>query len=196
MTATRLGMAVLGLVALAGCVYVPLGKVPLLASGQLATAGKATLQLTPKIAGGGYSAQAVVPAYASADVQHLLVQAFKVVGDAEVPIIDAAGNPIVQDVTRDELSKPITFAGLHPNTRYRFKAYAYKAASTVSDALISIDASSSLDVILPDESQQQADLPIQLKATPFDGQASPPFSIPDGLYETGTEGISTRSSSV
>lgn len=194
MTATRLGMAALGLIALAGCVYVPLGTLSKVPTEALATAGNLTLTVKPQLSAGGYAVQtlpeSVVTPYGPSDVNHVVVQLYKVSNGTEILLVDAKGQPKVYDLAPASFSAPLAFSGLSPNTTYRFKAHAYKASGAADADKISLDASSSLDVPLTnDQLPGVQSVPVQLLDKPFNGQVSPGLGIASGSLTTDTEAI-------
>ncbi|MNX81540.1 hypothetical protein D3C86_1132310 [compost metagenome] len=194
MTATRLGMAALGLVALAGCVYVPLGTLSKVPTEALATAGNLAVTVKPQLAAGGYTVQApnpsIVEPYKPTDVNHVVVQLYKVSNGTEVALVDAKGLPKLYDLSAASFSAPLTFSGLSPNTTYRFKAFAFKATGLAEADKISVDASSSLEVALTnDETPGVRSVPVQLMDKPFDGRVSPGLDIASGSLTTEDEAI-------
>lgn len=190
MTSKQLVLAMLGVSLTAGCVYVPLGKVPKLAAGTTAAAGTAVLQVTPKVLAGGYTVQQVVNVYSKEDVNHLLVVLFKLDGASESAMVDTKGDPIYKDVARGNLETPLTFSNLHPNTTYRLKSFAFQAAGTASVDIISTEASATVDVrVGADNKPTSADLPVQLKDKDFAGRVDPTLGITPGIYQTLPEGI-------
>lgn len=197
MSLNKLLFALVGGVLLAGCVYVPLGKVPQLTAGSLAAAGKASLVVAPRLKDGtfatqpeSFSTQAVVEPYTRTDVQHVLIALFKVEGGTESAIVDPKGIPITRDLPMDAMERLVTFSDLHPNTTYRVRAFAFQAAGTASADVISEVASSTLEVrVEGDEKPTTADLAITLKDKAFNGVASPSIGFDPGGYLTGLEGF-------
>ncbi|MBO9541292.1 hypothetical protein J7643_11945 [bacterium] len=195
MSSNKLILALLGGALLAGCVYVPLGKVPQLTAGTLAAAGKASLVLTPMIHEIGYvtrpegfSTQAVLTPYVRADVKHVLFALYKVEDGTESAIIDPKGNPVTLDVPTEALDQSITFANLHPSATYRVRAFAFTAAGTASIDLISEEASSTLEIKVPDEEKPAAaEVPVTLKGKAFGAGGDASLSIIPGTYLTEIE---------
>jgi len=186
----KLALAALGAAILAGCVYVPLGKVPKLTAGTVAAAGHASLVLQPRLQEGGYRVQATVLPYARADVQHLVLALFKVDGGSESAIVDPTGTPIVKDLAGAAIDGAVTFSNLHPNTTYRVHAFAFQAAGTASTDVISENASSTLLVrVETDDRPQTGVLDVALKDRPFAAEATTSVHILPGTYVTDPEGI-------
>lgn len=190
MKLNQLALLTLSGAMVAGCIYVPLGKIPHLTAGTLAAAGKVTLTVTPQVGVGSYSTQAVVNLYTQGDVNHLVLTLFKVDGASESEMVDPTGTPIFKDIPHGSMSAPVSFTNLHPNTTYRLRAFAYQATGTASADVISEDASSSLVVkVLTDDKPTAADFPIKLKDRPFHGEATSSFQFIPGVYVTEPEGF-------
>ncbi|MBO9542523.1 hypothetical protein J7643_18200 [bacterium] len=135
-------------------------------------AGGATLTLTPRYQSGGYRAQAVVPQVDVTSVNHLVLALNRVTPGGETPVLSTGGVPVTADLSRAELSNPITFEHLTRNTTYRIRAYAYRGAGTDPSDLISVTAESYVDVAVGDDDRPAlSPLTVKLTATPFAASA-------------------------
>lgn len=120
------------------------------------------LVLTPRVEAGAYRAQAVISPYGEGDIDHLRVQVFTVSGGSESPVL-VGGEPLAQDLPGTSLGGSLVFNGLHSNTTYRVRAYAYSAPGTASVDLISLDSASYRDIeVATNERPTAGSLPIQL----------------------------------
>lgn len=137
-----------------------------------------TLMAAPQ--DGTMRTQAVVTPYGPSDINHLVIQAYKVVNGSEVAVTKTDGSPLKKDIPNASLPQPVVFTNLHFDTTYRFKAYAYADAAT--ESLISTaDASSSVDVVVAkDDRPTLATLPVKLIDRVFSGQASSSVTIKNG----------------
>ncbi|MBO9542316.1 hypothetical protein J7643_17130 [bacterium] len=140
------------------------------------TTGGASLQVTPEVASGQYRTQTLAPlTYTRDDIRHLVVKLYKVTPEGEQPAMNGA-NPIQLDLDADPrfgFSANLTFTNLHPWTDYRVRGYAYKAPGTAESDLISLDASSSIDITVENVDRVYAKrLKIQLIDRVFNGQAT------------------------
>ncbi|HEY9899307.1 MAG TPA: hypothetical protein V6D00_09015 [Pantanalinema sp.] len=176
MSAIRLILPLVAAVALAGCAQLPFGTPTRPAE------GKASLQIRTQLASGAYRTQtAGIMPYGQDDVVHLLLKLYRVNDTGESAIADANGRPITKDVLKADLGTPVGFVNLHPNTRYRIKAYAYKATGEAEGDLISFEASSSLDVqVDTDERPTVGELRVQLADRPFRAEATSSIVFDDG----------------
>lgn len=135
--------------------------------------GNATLMLTPHYRAGGYLAQAVVPQVDANSVNHLVLVLNRVTSQGETPVLSTGGFPLMADLSRSELSNPITFEHLAANSTYRVRAYAYKAPGTAESDLISINEQSYVDVAVGNENRPtMSPLTVKLTPTPFAASAS------------------------
>ncbi|HEY9857646.1 MAG TPA: hypothetical protein V6D05_18010 [Stenomitos sp.] len=131
------------------------------------------LVLTPQIVSGGYAVSSVVTPNTVQSINHLVVKLFVVGQASESPATDATGLPIQADVVRAELGNPITFTALHPNTSYRARAYAYRAAGTNPADLISTLEGSYVDVnVTNDDQPTMQQLKVTLTDVAFSGTAT------------------------
>ena len=130
-----------------------------------AAAGSATIVVTPQIrAGGTRRLAAAVTNYTEADVNHLGVRLFKLVGGEEVSVAS-------DDVLAADLQDPLTFSNLKNDETYRIRAYAYKTAGTGDQ--ISLDESSYVDlVVVRDNEPVLGALVVQLMDVEFSGEAT------------------------
>jgi hypothetical protein len=149
----------------------------------------ASLTVMPKVCD-ELQTQAELNPYTSQDIQHLVVALYKLNNGQEQPALDGAGNPRQLDVLGTNLSTPLQFGGLKPNSTYRLKASAYLAASVAEADLISLTASSSADVVLGNGNYPQlVNLPVQLKNRMFHGEATTSLDVHNGGITQGTETI-------
>lgn len=167
----RRRILVLGTILLAGCATVR------------PTLGVSGLAIHPTIQEGRCT-QTLVQPYTRNSVQHLLVKLYRLEDGQEVPVMD--GNaPIQADIPSSDLDKNIRFDKLFWHSTYRIRAFAYRAAGTSSDDLISQDASSTVDIIVNDNDlPPTAKLPVQLIDKYFDGQASGSIQLISGGLTT------------
>jgi len=156
-----------------------LGALSLLAVGctqapymQRPTPGEGSLLLTPAVGSGGYQTQAAVSTYTKSSVNHLNLQLFTVSGLTETPVV-ISGSTVSLDIPASSLNVPVLFSNLHTATNYRVRAYAYKASGTATSDLISLDASSSLDILVADSDRPTAGkVPVQLIEKTFNATSS------------------------
>jgi hypothetical protein len=162
----------LGVTLLAGC------AAPMLSGGS----SELALSVRPQLNAGGYATQAEVSAYTRTDVAHVQVRLYQVDGQTETPVL-VGGQPLQHDVAASDLGKTLRFGKLHPHTTYRLKAFAYEAPGFDAAALISHEASSSVDVTVHAASVQDlVTLPVQLKDRVFSGLArSGGFDVTPGV---------------
>lgn len=162
----------LTLVALATAIFL-VGCFNLVAGG-IQGLGKAQLVVTPQIIDGGLATQAVVNNYSQASINHLVIKIFQVNGNTETPVMDGSNVAVTKDVLNANLSDTITFDHLSANTTYRVRCFAYKAAGTANEDLISTsDAASYVDITLTnDDRPTMATLRVKLIDVPFSGTAS------------------------
>lgn len=132
----------------------------------------AEIQVNPRLNGGGYRTQAEASTYTISDVNHLVLKLFTVKNRVETAIQDPQGNPVQKDIAHAGFGKPVAFSRLRRDTTYRIRAYAYKAAGTAGEDLVSTqDARSAVDVLVTnDDSVVMANIPVQLIGTAFNGQ--------------------------
>lgn len=165
------------LIALCGCAQV--GPVTPVADGD------AKLTLTPRFLAGGYRAQAVVPQVDVNRVNHLVLALNRVTPQGEAPVLTTGGVPVAADLSRSELSSPITFEQLAPNTTYRVRAYAYQAPGNAENDLISVTAQSYVDVEVDDEEHApMAPLTVRLAPTAFAASAAVALSATGSVLFT------------
>jgi len=136
----------------------------------------ATLRVSPRFQEGGYATQALVTPYTGADVNHLVLSLHTVAGSTETLVATS-------DVPQADLGKSIVFGKLRPDLTYRIKAKAYKAAGTAPADLISLDASSSVDVVVGREDRHAIALTVRLIDRPFNASTTiPGVTVTDGQY--------------
>ncbi len=155
-----------------------------------AVAGKATLVLHPDVrAGASRRTQTVVSAHTADAVDHVRVQIFYVSPGREDAVLGPDG-PLMLEIQRSQLDRPIVLSQLHPQTHYRVYAWAYDDPDESPQHLISQEAS--VDVVVGDDDRPTvAPLSIRLLDVPFDGRTSlPGFDIvPGGYVPDGIEDI-------
>ncbi|MNL00291.1 Serine/threonine-protein kinase PknD [compost metagenome] len=136
----------------------------------------ATLEVSPRIQAGGYAAQALVSPYTGADVNHLMLTLYTVAGSTETQVATS-------DVPQADLGKSIVFGKLRPDLKYRIKAKAYKATGTAAADLISLDASSSVDVVVGREDRHAIALTVRLIDRLFSASSTlPGVTVTNGQY--------------
>lgn len=187
--------ALLPLLTTVGCLYVPVGSLPKLTvenAAMLQGLGKGEIKATPQFSTGNLKIQSVVSPYAASDVEHLVLKLFMVKDGTEMAIPNSQGNPLTKDIAKADLNKPVSFVSLHFDTNYRIRAFAYKATGTATADLISLDASSSVDVaVAKDDRPVLANIPVQLTDKAFSGQATASNVVitPGNLVNGGAEDI-------
>lgn len=153
---------------------------------------KASIVVRTQIVAGGY--QTAAGRLTSADIDHLVLQIFELNGATEKAVLDAQGNPVREDLTRNKLSSLITFSQLKAETKYRIRASAYKAPGTAPADLISTtDANSYVDVqVDTDERPTVTTLKVKLIDVDFNGQGTFQGVVvtPGGFRSTGPVSIS------
>lgn len=148
--------------------------------------GFASLTLSIAITPGGLQAQTVVTAFTRASIDHLVIKAFKVSGEAESPVL-AGNDQVGADIPGSDLDKTLTLSRLPANTALRFRAYAYKAPGQAETDLISTaDSTSYTDLTLgSDDRPALASLKVRLVDVLFDGQVAPRgVVVTEGGYAT------------
>lgn len=138
---------------------------------------------------GGMKVQAAAAPYTVADVAHLYLQVYRVVGTApsesEVTLVDAQNAPVVLHIARDDASATLVdmprviVKGLKSNSRYRVKARAYTGGDQSSGTLISVDGPASQTDLQLVAATAATVVPsavqVQLINRTFDGKARGPF---------------------
>lgn len=154
---------------------------------------RASIVVRTQVVAGGMRT-AAVPKLTADSINHLVLQIFELDGTQEKPLLDADGNAVQEDLTRNQLSSLITFSKLKAQTKYRIRASAYRAPGTDAANLISTtDAGSYVDVeVLDYDRPTVATLKVKLIDVDFDGQGT--FQgvtvTPGGYLPTGPVGIS------
>ncbi|MNY22636.1 hypothetical protein D3C86_1562620 [compost metagenome] len=106
----------------------------------------------------------------------------------ESAIVDPKGRPVTRDVPATALDEPLTFDNLHPDAIYRVRAFAFVAPGTASADVISVEASSSLEVkVTGGEKPTTAELPVTLMEKPFGAEGATPVDFVSGTYQTERE---------
>lgn len=149
-----------------------------------ASGGDATLRIQPVLLGQAraYRVQADDPPdttpLATDSVEHVLVTLSTVADDGEHPVLGSEGAPVQKDVGKADFGKPLVFRKLHHKTHYRIRGFAYSAPGTASADLISVPASSTLDVEVGlVDTAATGILGIQLIDVPFEGLATMSFDF-------------------
>jgi len=183
---------------IAGCVYVPLGKIPSLDVTSLAS-GTLTVKVRPTVHDGGFRTQAIINPWTREDIRYVVLEVYKLVGDDEKPVLQTGENtqaPYQIRLSANQLESEIPFKNLAPDTTYRIRARAYYFRQFQTGALsedgpgdatlISDDKISFLDIVVKNDDRPVARaLPIQLLDRDFDGRASGPLQIENGqIYDT------------
>ena len=161
---------------------VPFAAVTLLAGCSLASLqttpmkGEASLTVAPRIQAGGYATQAVITPFTAGDVQLVVVTLNTVVGSSETQVATV-------NVAKADLAKTIVFGKLRHDLTYRIKARAYKASRAIPANLISLDASSSVDVAVGREDTHTVTLPVQLVDSAFRAETLiPGVTVTNGQF--------------
>jgi hypothetical protein len=158
-----------------------------------------TLSVRPDFEGqAAYRTLAVVTEYGQADIERLVIQLFTVTGtgasEVETPVRNGANAFVEVDITNKDFTRTVTFGNLKPNTKYRFRAFAYKPIERIEANLISLgDANSYVDLqvgtnntpALPEK------LKVKLKPKLFSGSTSSSgiTVTPGGYTHAGNEAI-------
>ena len=145
-----------------------------------------TLRLRPEVLPGGFRSQAIVKAYTIDDIDHLILQLFRLEGDTEIPVVGADAKAVIKRIPAAMLGETLTFDALQARTTYRIRAFAYKAPGEDPKDLISAPGSaSSTDVTLGDDDRPVTTLKVKLADVPFNGIATAPgIEIIPGDYVT------------
>jgi len=150
------------------------------------------LSLVAQVEDSQLRTQAVVNPFTQASIAHLVIRLYRVAGGVETPVLDGTGAQLTRDLGSGQFGATVSFASLQPNTTYRARAYAYKAAGTSPSDLISTsDSNSYVDIpVTNDDRPGPVILRVRLLDVPFSGQASASgVVITNGGYATGTETI-------
>jgi hypothetical protein len=131
--------------------------------------------------GDGMKLQAVAAPYTVADVAHLYLRVYHVIGtapnEAEVPLVTGLDTPVVLHVARNGATyvdaQSVVLTGLQRASHYRVRAFAYADGDTVNP--ISVDGPGSLTDLLLSQAGTatvvQASVQVQLANRTFNGQA-------------------------
>lgn len=149
----------------------------------------------------GFHTLGQVTAYGAGDINHVMVQLFTHAGAqaTEAAVKKTNGDDVAIDVPKADLAKTIRFTNLKPATKYRVRAYAYKASGTDAANLISTTALSDdvtqrsyVDLDVTDvDTPTLGTLRVRLIDRSFDGQttSSGVLVTPGGLTSTANEAI-------
>lgn len=145
-----------------------------------------SLRLRPEVLPGGYRSQAIVKAYTVDDIDHLVLQLFRLDGDTETPVVGADAKAVIKRIPAAKLGETLTFEALQARTTYRIRAFAYKAPGEDPKDLISAPGSaSSTDITLTDDDRPVTTLKVKLADVPFNGLATAPgIEVIPGDYVT------------
>lgn len=129
--------------------------------------------------------QAPVAAYSAGAIHHLTLKVYRVVSGVETEI----AAPEFPGGT--DWSKRLVIDHLEPDTAYRLRAFAYKAAGDAGADLISAPTTSKLDFsTTSDDAITVGALTVYMIPVPFSATAGPaPFAITPGGVRTGLRGI-------
>ena len=176
----------------AGCVYIPLSKIPSLDVTSLAS-GTLTVKIKPTVTDGGYRTQAIVNPWTRANIQLVVLDVYKLEGSTEKAVLQTVENttsPYRIKLSPDKLESEFTFKNLAPNTTYRIRARAYSASEASDETLISDDKVSFLDIeVKNDDRPATQALPIKLLDKLFAGEATSSLDLTDGALKTIDESI-------
>jgi len=145
----------------------------------------------------GRSAMAVVHPVSAGNINHVVVKLAEIRDRNEVPLLDERGVEVQADVPRSSLGAILNFSGLLPERRYRIRTTAYKAEGVATEAKISKDDESYLDV----ETHRTdlitfAEIPVALVDTEFSGSGSTGVAVSPGtIRHSGAPRVFTLSSS-
>lgn len=160
-----------GVLLVGGCYYFPTlpGTTSSIASLIINNNQKqiAVIAVTPLISDGGYQTQAVVNNYTRSSVDHVNFKLYKVDAKQVETFVTGAD----KDVSSASIDAGVSFDKLANNTRYRLKAFAYKAAGSNSTDLISKPATADIEVT-NDTQPNAVSLQINLIDIPFNAQAT------------------------
>lgn len=163
--------ALAGVLLIGGCYYFPAlpGATGSIASLIINNNQKqiAVINVAPVIADGGYQTQAVVANYTRASVDHINFKLYKLDALQAETLVSGAD----KDVLIANIDGGVSFDKLANNTRYRLKAFAYKATGSASVDLISKPATADIEVT-NDTQPNPLSLQINLIDIPFSAQAS------------------------
>ncbi len=167
----------------AGCVYIPLGKIPSLDVTSLAS-GTLTVKIKPTVTDGGYRTQAIITPWTRATIRQVILDVYKLDGATEKTVLQTVENttaPYQIKLGEGQLDSEVPFKNLAPNTTYRIRARAYSSDEASEASLISDDKVSFLDIeVKTDDRPATQALPIKLLDKLFSGQASSPLNIENG----------------
>lgn len=134
-----------------------------------------TLILKPRLNSGGHS-QALMDPYTVASIHHVKLDLSTLNGET----ITSLG--IQRTLLQAQLSNPIVFSNLKPNTNYRILARAYADAEE-AQIISTEDSRCYVNVTLTDNDRPTIEtIPIQLIDRTFNGQATSSLAINSGGY--------------
>lgn len=149
----------------------------------------ATVRVAPAFVSGAVRSvqlASTVDPYTEDSVNHLIVKLFVLKDSAEAQAKDSNGELISQDIAKAHVGGTLVFENLHNDTTYRVRGYAYKAAGTDAENLISVDDKSYVDIaVLQDDRPTVQTLTIQLMDRPFAAQATTSIGLKDGALVNG-----------
>jgi hypothetical protein len=131
--------------------------------------------------GDGMKVQAVATPYTVADVAHLYLRVYQVIGTApnelEVPLVTGLDTPVVLHIARNGATyvnaQSVVLSGLQRASHYRVRAFAYTDGDV--DNPISVDGPGSLTDLLLSQAGTatvvQSSVQVQLADRTFNGQA-------------------------
>ncbi|MOA44298.1 hypothetical protein D3C78_1665550 [compost metagenome] len=89
-------------------------------------------------------------------------------------MLTAPATPLEAVITDQNFARTITFGNLKPNTKYRFRAFAYDGADRETAQPLSVDAESSVDLQVNADNTPAMPTPLKVKLKPklFSGSTS------------------------
>lgn len=126
--------------------------------------------------------------YTKASINHLVLRVYTLDGQ-DVP--HELSTPLSADIQAAALDEPVVFKSLHPATRYRITAAAYKNAGTDGADLISTEDSNSFVNLTVNATQNLGTItvPVKLINVTFGATASAGISVTDGTVDNPDEVI-------
>lgn len=171
----------MGLTLVSGCALV-----------QPLTSQSSKLLVYPSVADGALKTQAEVTPITQANINHVKIALFTVSETDVESAVLSGGNPVTANVLAAAIgtNTPVEFTNLKPDTHYRVRAYAYDDASFELAHQISVDASSSIDILMvKNDAPNIANLKLRLKDTYFNGQGTGSVDVTGSQYIDGTTTI-------
>jgi hypothetical protein len=155
---------------------------------------EASLTVMPQIADGRYATQATFEPYTRSSIDHVVFRLYtvasaSVVASASLESTVSVGvspSNVEKTLTGSAIDSTVTFKGLHFDTTYRIRAFAYEADNT----LISDFATSYLDVYTRHETVHQIPrVPVKLVDRLFQATATSSLDVTNGTIRTEDEAI-------